>query len=192
MRHPQLDVRSPFLLLGEGSDEKVVFRKVLDSMGLDRVQVLDYGGRDECAGFLGALAVGSYTIERILVTRDADESSEQAAQSLRDAISRAQFRESVLVEGFVIRGASGVGALEDLFLDAIAAAEASRMACVDQLFACAGIEKPIAKARLHAWLALQDEPWKRLREAIHSSPVLAVSAPSFGPLRERISRFFAA
>ena len=181
----KLEIRSPFLLLGEGSDENAVFKKLIELLKIDHVQVLDYGGRDNCANFLSALAVTSDPVERVLVTRDADESTEQALQSVQDAIARAQFRSTVSVESFIISGHNGIGALEDLFLIQIAHEDAPSLECINQMFACAGIAKPLAKARLHAWLALQKEPWK-------ASPIaLSVETPNFDDLRAKLSAFFA-
>ncbi len=173
------------LLLGEGRDEVEIFRRLLADHGATDFQVLAYNGRYNLRDFLKALAVSSdmRNVRRIVVSRDADESSASALQSIEDAIAVARFPDSIRVKGLAVSGPSESGALEDLFWTAVP--NGNQRTCVERLFECVGHNEPSAKALMHAWLALQVRPNLRVGEAV-SAGLLTLQHPVFDELGKKI------
>lgn len=182
---PRLRISRDRILLGEGIEEVRTFSRILGELGRDDVQVEHYGGKTNLKAFLRALPVlpGFDRLKTIAVTRDADNSASSAFQSVTDAISAAdlvapsasgEFSQSEPRTGiFILPGSANSGMLEDLLL--LAVQQDPRMHCVEELMQCVsgsvGTDvqpKPPAKARLSAWLAIQQKPGLRIGEAVET------------------------
>ena len=81
-------IEKPKLLLVEGIDEVRLFGALAKDIGAEDVQIRDYQGKGNLRPFLRVLPQipGYSELESIGVTRDADENSVNAAQSVRDAL----------------------------------------------------------------------------------------------------------
>lgn len=167
------------LLLGEGKEEVYFFNALLQHLGIGSVQVEQAGSKDNFKNFITTLPVrpGFLRVEAVAITRDADDNMTSAFQSVCSALDRAGLERPKTVATyttgkprigiFIMPNCLDGGMLEDLCLASVATDMA--MPCMDEFFRCveAGGRKPnnLAKARVHAWLASQVRPDKRLGEA---------------------------
>lgn len=169
------------ILIGEGQDEVNFFEALCDYLSLTDVQVEPYGGKGNLSKYLGEFAVrpGHQNVVSLGITRDADDGSiAQVFQSictlLRNNRLPAPAKAGQIVFGpprigvFILPDNSCNGMLEDLCLDAVQTDGA--IACVNEFFQCVSRNtsrqpSPIAKARVHTWLASQTDPALRLGEA---------------------------
>lgn len=168
----------PKLLLGEGREEVLFFARLLDHLGITEVQVEQYGGKSRLRDFLNTLPVrpGFSQVDSIGITRDADDNPDGAFQSICGSLEQAGIprpiqaatftQSSPRIGVYVFPDNTRRGMLEDLCLESVSADFA--MACVDEFFGCVekGGRRPgnMSKARVHAWLASQIRPDKRLGE----------------------------
>ncbi len=170
----------PKVLIGEGRDEENFFKALVVHLGVTDVQVEEYGGKANLQNYLRefGLRPGRPNVVGLGITRDADSSVAQAFQSvctsLRNNGLPAPTASGQIAAGpprvgvFILPDNRRNGMLEDLCLDAVQTDGA--IACVDDYFQCvrrttARQHTPTAKARVHAWLASQDDPDLRLGEA---------------------------
>jgi hypothetical protein len=171
----------PKLLLGEGVDEVRFFGALLGHLGIADVQVTDYGGKQRLAAFLQTLVTplpGFANVVSLGVTRDADDNPAGAFQSVCYALHNAGLAVPPAhgqaaagpprVCAWIMPDGLRPGMLEDVCLDSVRADPA--FVCLDDYFACAvrtSGRQPNnrAKASVHAWLAAEVEPDKRLGEA---------------------------
>jgi hypothetical protein len=172
----------PKLLLGEGKEEVRFFNALLAELRITDVQAVEYGGKNQLKDYVEALAqtpVSGFTrLVSLAVTRDADTDARAAFASVGSALANAGLAvpgSHGLLAGtnpqvgvWILPDGSTPGMLEDLCLAAVQTDPA--LQCVDEYFQCvqkrAGRQpNNMAKARLHAWLASQTEPDKRLGEA---------------------------
>jgi hypothetical protein len=191
-------ITKPKLLLGEGKDEARFFNALLDHQGVADIQVVDYGGKTRLRDYLEALALppvsGFPGLVSLAITRDADADAGAAFTSAGAALANVGL--SVPSSHGLFAGANprvGVwilpdggtpGMLEDLCMASVQTDLA--FPCVDEYFQCVlrrASRQPNnpAKARLHAWLASQLEPDKRLGEAAEKG-YWPWDAPAFQPL----------
>ncbi|MBI2929134.1 MAG: hypothetical protein HYY24_26010 [Verrucomicrobia bacterium] len=185
------------LLLGEGFEEVLFFEAFLKHLGISGVQVEDCKGKSNLRAYLKALRTrtGFSGLQVLGVTRDADDEPVAAAASIADAITNAQFPASLKVATFILPGAGLAGALEDLCFNALAGQPVET--CVHDYFVCvdrvtsrtspAGTR--LAKARIHAWLAAQEEPDLRLGQAAVQG-LIDWSKPAFDELRRFLTDLF--
>lgn len=183
-------VAEPRMLIGEGKEEVLFFKAMLEHMGIAGVQVEQYSGKARLASYLRTLIVrpGFDQLRVLHITRDADDSPEAASASVADAVQRADFPSSVVVRTFLLPGSGRQGALEHLCMEAIAGQPIER--CIDEYFGCVRRVTPVglscgtrqAKARIHAWLAAQEEPDLRLGQAA-AKGYIPWSAPAFEGLK---------
>lgn len=193
-------IEKPKLLLVEGIDEVRLFEALAKDIGAEDVQIRDYQGKGNLRRFLGVLPQipGYSDLESIAVTRDADENSDNAAQSVRDALGAAGFPvpnsplESandgrIEVRYLIIPPNGEAGALEDVCLASVA--EDPAMVCVESYFGCiersaldGPKEKWMAKAKVHAFLSSREDPALRLGEAAERG-LWSFDAPAFDPLK---------
>ncbi|MDQ8193660.1 hypothetical protein QEH59_04455 [Coraliomargarita sp. SDUM461004] len=140
------------LILGEGRDDCVVFKKIAQAAGLSGLEFEELGGKDKFVQRLTQLSLSpEFTrgqINRILITRDADGSWEAALHSLSDAVARVfghaitKTREWVSVNEhceialWIVPGDDQSGMLETLCLQAAKEATPSDFECLDQFAAC--------------------------------------------------------
>ena len=89
-------IEKPKLLLVEGIDEVRLFGALAKHIGAEDVQIRDYRGKDNLRLFLQVLprVPGYSELKSIGVARDADENSDNAARSVRDALGAAGLRGS--------------------------------------------------------------------------------------------------
>jgi hypothetical protein len=191
-----LVISKPKLLLGEGVDEVRFFRALLAHLGNTDIQVVDYGGKQKLAAVLQTLATPSPGFQNVVslgVTRDADDNSAGAFQRICHGLQRAGLpvppshsqpgAGSPRVCALIMPDGQRPGMLEDLCLDSVRPNPA--FACVDSFFLCArqNGRQPnnLAKASVHAWLATEVEPDKRLGEAAEAG-YWPWASPAFQPL----------
>ena len=126
----------PYLLIGEGSGEREFFRDLLTEMGVAGVQVEDYAGKNKLADYLKGLKIrsGFDQLQRLVITRDADNDPRGAKASVQSAIHSANFPTSLKVEFTVLPGNDRQGALESLWLESLELATFAD--CVQGFFKC--------------------------------------------------------
>jgi hypothetical protein len=109
------------MLLGEGVEEELFFKALLDHLGIPGVQIEQYGGKSKLALYLQALPLrsGFSQVQRVGITRDADEDPAGAAASVTQLIAEAGFPGSVVVTSMILPDNHSPGALENLFLQTI-------------------------------------------------------------------------
>ena len=162
------------LLLVEGEDEVNFFRAWFTELLIQDVQVLEYSGKTRLAEFLLDLTglPGFSKVQRIAITRDADDSASSAKDSLRAMIEGApdEIRQRA-IDSFVLPNDQSPGALEALWL---ASLDADPMAeCVNGFFRCieekgwhpSQVWAKNDKARAQVWIATKDTPNERLGHA---------------------------
>ncbi len=179
------DVQSGSLLLVEGIDDARFFDAFLKSLSIGHVQIASVDGKDNFAPFLKNTLItarGYPNLRRLVLVRDADDNANAAYQSLQSALNGAdlpvpsdsflawaQGQPSVSVA--ILPDGKSPGNLEDLCLQSIEGNHEGMndLKCVDGYLLCrnpASIpESKHSKARLHSYLAVADEPGRRLGEA---------------------------
>ena len=180
MAEAPLEISKPKLLIGEGVEEVRFFQAMLRHLGIEDILVEQYGGKQKLASFIKSLPVrpGFASLASIGVTRDADESADDALQSVSDALERAELPAprtygkavgaSPRVDVFILPDGASEGMLEDLCLRAVQSDPA--MPCVDEYMKCVNANAPrqtssVSKARVRVWLASRTRPDLRLGEA---------------------------
>lgn len=190
----QTAITKPKLLLGEGKHEVSFFNKLLEHLGIDYVQVDEYGGKYKIGPGIKALTKrsGFNDVVSLAITRDADYADDVAdnAQVSHRAFNRVctALRLANLpvpnapmvktpgppeVSIFILPDNQGTGMLEDV---CIASMSNLDIECIDQYFECIRlktsreqIRRNISKSRVHAWLATQGEPDLHLGQAAEKS-----------------------
>ena len=174
-------IELPKVLLVEGASECRFFEKLLGELDISKtIQVISYHGKHRLKGFLHTLPVRpEYSlVDSLGVTRDADESSASAFQSVCDLLKNAgldapaelatttQGRPRVSI--FILPDCASPGMLETLCLSAIQ--DDPAMPCVEQFLQCLEETADVPsrnsdKARAHAFLASRTRPELRVGEA---------------------------
>ena len=184
------------MLIGEGRDEVFFFDALCTDLGLADVQVEEYGGKGNLLNYLREFSVrpGHQSVVSLGITRDADTGMAQVFQSICTLLGNNRLPVPIAagqiaagsprVGVFVLPDNQRDGMLEDLCLDAVQTDGA--IACVNDFFQCVSRNtsrqpSPMAKARVHAWLASQDDPDLRLGEAAQRR-WWPWTNPSFQPL----------
>lgn len=167
---PAEDILKIKLLLGEGRDEIVFFNALLKHLGIDDVQVLDYGGKSRFPDYMRTLPLrpGFRAVVSLGITRDADSDARAAFDSIRGQLTNNGLPAPTASGDFaignpkvgvaVLPDGNNPGMLEDLCLGSLDADHT--LICVDEYFACVKdrtSREPgnVAKARLRVWLASQ-------------------------------------
>lgn len=192
-----LELDKPKLLIGEGKDEVSIFDALLKHLGIDDIKVEDYGGKHKLPDYLDALILrpGFANLTSLGATRDADFDALSAFTSLSNHLSNRGFVTPVS-SGNIEAGTPRVGIiilpdgqrpgmLEDLCLEAFQTDLAIQ--CIDEYFECVRTVKGIlpdliSKARIHAWLAIQDPPDMRLGIAAQRG-FIDWNSPTFDSLK---------
>lgn len=184
----------PKLLLGEGVDEERVFGALVKHLGLGaQFQILRYDGKGNLGAFLRTLPKlpGFNQLGSLGITRDADLDAAEAQKSIATLIQGAGFPAALKIGVFILPGAGRAGALEDILCPALEAKPV--WPCIEQLIACRSAKQGewpnhaanLGKAKVEAWLSLQDHPTVRLGEAAGAG-LIPFDAPAFVPLLEFI------
>ena len=154
-------------------------------MGLEDIQVQNFGGVDELQGFLRGLQRQSGFAQMVVslgIVRDAERDATAAFQSVYSALSNAGLRKPDRSEAFegkkprvgvlILPDATTAGMLETLFLRSVA--NDPVMPCVDEYFNCveqrlssAKLPRIMEKARVQVFLASRREPVSPSRWAAH-------------------------
>ncbi len=184
-----MEIRGPKLLLGEGEEEVRFFNALLGGLRLTGIQVARYDGKGRLRGFLDGLKdwSGFSRVTSIGITRDADDDPDAAFRSIQGALQNAGLpvptacqapaagsitiarkTVNINVRVFLFPDCRSTGMLETLCLNSVA--NRPTMTCVRKYFACAKkrenrVPRNSWKAKVHAWLASEEEPDKRLGEA---------------------------
>ncbi len=171
----------PKQLLVEGRDCVAFFAAWLNHLGLNDVQIQNFGGITELRPFLKALRNEpgfSEQVSSLGVIRDAETNPQGAFQSVRDALQAsglsAAEKPEMESDGFpktiilILPNATTPGMLETLCLDSVASEPA--MQCVDQYFDCLKQQANFSptnvfKSRLHAFLSAKPKPGLRVGDA---------------------------
>ncbi|MEY2879831.1 MAG: hypothetical protein RLZZ15_2211 [Verrucomicrobiota bacterium] len=180
----------PKLLLGEGVDEERVFAALVAHAGLaEQIQVLNYRGKDKLGKYLRTLGglPGFNQLDSLGITRDADEDATATRTSVDALVTKAVFPAALKISVLVLPDDNRAGALEDALCPAL---ESSPVwPCVEELVKCriaktSDWPNPTAnrgKAKVEAWLSLQDRPTIRLGEAAVAG-LLPFDHAAFAPL----------
>jgi hypothetical protein len=172
-----IQITASRLLVVEGKDEKLFFEALIQHIGLEDIQILDIGGKTRLRSALKALSSspGFHKVNSLGIIRDADENSEGARQSVRDALQHAGLPDpdssnnaNPRVSILILPPDEKQGALEDLCLKSVGRDPV--MKCVDDYFRCIGRhlsdlnQRDLSKAKIQVFLAFK-APGKRLGEA---------------------------
>ena len=174
------EIKKTKLLIVEGKEEVRFFEALLKHMNIDSVQVEETQGKPKLQSFIKTLpVVPNYeTVESIAIICDADADPGSAFQSIIDALKKAGLncpdshgafsQDHPKIGIFIMPDGLNPGMLEDLCLNALLHDPAMR--CVEEYFNCIvktgnSEPKPIAKAKVYAWLASRANPVRRVGEA---------------------------
>lgn len=169
-------------LFVEGRSAEVFFDALLRNMGLQEIQVQNYGGNTELSGFLKALrdapGFSQNVVASLGIIRDAETNPVSAFQSVCSALNGAEFPSPEQPETFtegdfprvailILPDSETPGMLETLCLRSVANDPA--MQCVEEYFKCAHklcfFPRIIEKAQVQAFLASRPEAGLLLGEA---------------------------
>ena len=169
------------LLIVEGIDDERFFRALLRHLKLSGIQIWAAGGKTRFRPNLRNLVIMPHfaALTSLGIVRDADQSAQNTARSIQDALRAAGLPVPAQVikpsgthpqvSMFLMPGGGQPGTLEDLCLNSVAGTPT--MSCVDQYFDClkasGRIIPPLqqSKAKIQAYLAGQPKPGRRLGEA---------------------------
>ncbi|AFY47307.1 hypothetical protein Nos7524_1429 [Nostoc sp. PCC 7524] len=190
----------PKLLIGEGSEEVLFFKALLNYLKITDVQVENYGGKQGLGNYLQQLYLrpGYREIVSLGITRDADDSAKSAFDSVCSYLKNAGLSVPIKpneitgnnpqISVLILPDYQDNGMLEDVCLEAVKTDPA--MQCVDDYFQCVNTvakrqpkTKDMAKARIRAWLSSQIEPDKRLGEAAQAG-YLPWNSPAFDSIKQ--------
>ena len=169
-------IESKIQLFVEGNDQRNLFEAFRDHLGLDHIQIQNFGGVDDLRDFLLRLAASNEFItmvEGIGIVRDAERSPQSAFQSVQNSLrnaglpvpSRPREREhsdaaAPAVTVLILPHDDRLGMLETLLCQTLTG---QMNDCIDSYFDCVqglpdvDMRRP-HKARAHAYIATQPEP----------------------------------
>lgn len=139
-------ISSSTQLLVEGNDGRNFFDALCRHLDATEVQIQNFGGIDELAGFLRAFvrSPGFNTVERLGIVRDAETSASAAFQSVRSSLQNAELpvpshpgalSAGVPTVGALILPEQGAGMLETVLARSFAGTPVD--ACIDAFLTCA-------------------------------------------------------
>jgi len=170
---PKIRLQKPKLLVVEGKDDECFFCALVESLGIDNIQVAGVGGKNQFRRQLQAI-VKDDDFSKVIslgVVRDADANPAASFQSVRESL-----RDSGLpnpkkplfftqglprVAVMIIPSHKQKGALEDLCLEAVS--EDPALTCVNQYFECLDsqdidLPKDLSKAKIRVFLSSREDP----------------------------------
>ena len=195
---PTFEISHKKLLLVEGVDDQAVFNALCAKMGITDVQVLRYNGKPKFRNFVEDLTSldGFDDVETIGITADVDQNPVSARDKIRGALENASlpipnqpltFTEEpdvAKVAYLLLPHESDHGELEDVCLASVD--DASTLNCVSDFISCvetngSHITRP-SKSKLQAYLSTQEDPDKRIGEAVMAG-YLPYDSDAFKALR---------
>ncbi len=173
-------ITRPRLLVVEGREEELFFGALIEHLGLQNVQTIPIGGKEQLRRNLKAVVAtpGFVEVVSLGVIRDANAHPDAAFQSVRDALQAVNLPapkrplvpvgESPRVAVLILPEVGMPGMLEDLCLRSIVQDPA--LPCVEQYFQCLqqeGFSLPdnVSKAKVQVFLASRPKVGLRLGEA---------------------------
>lgn len=156
------------LIIGEGKEDVMFLSQLIEYLEINDIQVNYYGGKDNLSNYLNNLPLipGFSNLRSLGITRDADESFDDASKSIEYSLRQHKLNEieNLKIEKFILPDNSSPGMLEDLCLKSIHTDEIS---CIENFFQCIETKarrkfNQTSKAKIHAWLSTQEHPNKRL------------------------------
>ena len=194
--NPPSAINASRLLLGEGVEERYFFAAMLKHLQIADVAIESYDGKDKLGAYLKALRnrSGFAQVTTLAILRDADDDPKAAEASVKGAVARAQFPETVDVRILILPGGGQLGALENLCLAPLRGSRIEN--CIETYLLCATEATGVthtsttdkAKARIHAWLAAQSSPELRLGHAAQKG-FLPWDSPAFDGLKQFLTCF---
>jgi hypothetical protein len=175
-----VELTKPNILIVEGREEELFFGALIEHLGLQNIQIMPIGGKEQLRRNLKALA-RSPSFAKVVslgIVRDANANPSAAFQSVRDALQAVNLPapdrplvptgRKPQVTVMIVPEGDAPGMLEDLCLGSVQSDPASL--CVEQYFQCLqqrGLPMPhnMPKARIQVFLASRPEAGKRLGEA---------------------------
>lgn len=178
-----IQIQEPYVIVVEGKEDKIFLEAFIKHLRLQKIQVIDIGGKTKFRDRLTSLRKASRFSEIVSlgVIRDANSNPDSAFQSICDALRGANLpvpeRPLVPSKGtpqiivMIVPNENTPGILEDVCLEAVASDPV--MSCVEKYFECLRkyvrydniFGTKISKAKIHVFLASKPEPDKRLGEA---------------------------
>lgn len=172
------EIKKPKQLLVEGNDADYFFSALLEEIGIEEIQIQNYGGIDELRGFLKQFCIAPGFLERVEslgIVRDAETDSNAAFQSVSSALNAAnlpvpqcplELTNTQPHTGiFILPDNEMNGMLETVCLSSVK--EDPAMFCIDEYFRCLReklehLPKNIEKAHLQTFLASRQKVPKML------------------------------
>ena len=202
-RYQFSDVQRDSLLLVEGIDDARFLDAFLRSIKKPDVQIATVGGTPNFGPFLSGILTRASNfprLKKLALVRDADTDAQAAFQSIYALLNRAGLpapaqswgtaqQDELAVSVAILPDGKSPGNLEDLCLRSIEGSHEGMKAlkCVDGYLFCrnpATVPKSKrSKARLHSYLAVADEPGRRLGEAADAK-VWDWNSPTLQPLAQ--------
>ena len=187
-------ISEPNLLLVEGRDDEEFFRHMAQVSGVRNLEFRGYGGKDKLAAALRTLpgVSGFERLERLGIVRDADTSAQSAQQSVSSALENAGFALPSATDArpstFILTMPPGdeTGCLETLIWRAITDEDPSLAGCVSEFVDCMQFPAQgtrVDKARLHAYIASQNDPSLKLGESTRAG-YWPLDHGAFEPIRD--------
>lgn len=175
-----IKIEQPNVLVVEGREEELFFGALTKHLGLQSIQTMPIGGKEQLRRNLKALVLspGFSEVVSLGVVRDANADPGAAFQSVHDALQSVNLPaperpgmpvgERPRVAVMILSEAGAPGMLEDLCLKAVVQDPA--MFCVEQYFECLQQEElplpdNISKAKVQVFLASRRKAGLRLGEA---------------------------
>lgn len=195
-------VRSPKQLLVEGRTAHVFFRALLKHLDPTQIQVQDFSGTQQLAGFLKALSNApgfADTVTSLGIVRDAEDSAQAAFQSVCGALDRAGLPvpreplepvgEDLRIRVMILPDCHSRGMLETLCLRSVRDNDVMR--CVTEFFDCVRRESDtqpanMDKARTQVFLATRRRPGLLVSQAADAG-YWPWDHPAFEPVRRFLS-----
>lgn len=170
-----VEIEKPGQLLVEGNDQRNFFEKFAFHLGIQNIQVQNFGGVDELNRFLSALVrlpSFSASVSSLGIVRDAEQNATSAFQSVQSALQKAGLPVPAApgkrnpgppaVTAYILPGDDRPGMLETLLCRSFDTDPVKK--CIDDFFSCVDAlpGSPPAprrdKARAHAYLTTMVEP----------------------------------
>lgn len=170
---PKIRLQKPKLLVVEGKDDECFFCALVESLGIDNIQVAGVGGKNQFRSQLQAIVKDDdfKNVISLGVIRDANSSPNDAFKSVRGVLNavgltapkrplistKGRPKVTVMIIPSFVKG----GALEDLCLESIV--DNPALTCVNQYFECLDsqdidLPKDLSKAKIRVFLSSREDP----------------------------------